>query len=105
MRANLDASHGLVFSQRVLLALVGAGLTRDEAYRLVQRHALEAWDEGRDFRELVAGDPEISDRLGPEALAAAFDLDAALAHVDVLFERLHALTDRISERKEDAVHA
>jgi adenylosuccinate lyase len=105
MRANLDASRGLVFSQRVLLALIGAGLTRDEAYRLVQRHALEAWDDDRDFRELVAGDPEISDRLGPEALAAAFDLEEALAHVDVLFERLHALADRISERKEDAVHA
>jgi adenylosuccinate lyase len=105
MRRNLDASHGLVFSQRVLLALVGAGLTRDEAYRLVQRHALEAWDEDRDFRELVAGDPEIAERLGPDALAAAFDLADALAHVDVLFERLLALADRISERKEEVVHA
>src|ERR671918_2497658 len=105
MRRNLDASHGLVFSQRVLLALVGAGLTRDEAYRLVQRHALEAWDQDRDFRELVAGDPEIAERLGPEALTAAFDLEDALAHVDVLFERLLALADRMSERKEEAVHA
>ena len=105
MRRNLDASHGLVFSQRVLLALVGAGLTRDEAYALVQRHALEAWDEDRDFRELVAGDPEIAERLGPDALAAAFDLADALAHVDVLFERLLALADRISERKEEVVHA
>ena len=60
MRRNLDASHGLVFSQRVLLALVEAGLARDEAYRLVQRNALRAWDEERDFRELVAADPEIA---------------------------------------------
>jgi adenylosuccinate lyase len=105
MRRNLDASRGLAFSQRVLLALVAAGLTRDEAYRLVQRHALAAWDEERDFRELVAADPQIADHVGAEALAEAFDLDDALAHVDVLFERLGALADRIADRKEEAVHA
>ena len=55
MRANLEASHGLFFSQRVLLALVEGGLPRDEAYRLVQGHALRAWDEGLDFRALVEG--------------------------------------------------
>ncbi|MGH3035693.1 MAG: adenylosuccinate lyase [Gaiellaceae bacterium] len=105
MRRNLDASHGLVFSQRVLLALVAAGLARDDAYRLVQRHALVAWDEQRDFRELLARDDEIADRLGPAALAEAFDLGAALAHVDVLFERLAALADRVADRKEETVHA
>ncbi len=92
MRRNLDASHGLVFSQRVLLALVASGLERDDAYRLVQRHALRAWDEERDFRDLVATDPEITSRLGEAALADAFDLEEALRHVDVLFERLGALT-------------
>jgi adenylosuccinate lyase len=105
MRRNLDASHGLVFSQRVLLALVASGLSRDEAYRLVQRNALAAWDEERDFRELVASDPEIAARLDPEALAAAFDLGDALRHLDVLFERLGALAERARERKEEAVHA
>ena len=105
MRRNLDASHGLVFSQRVLLALVAAGLTRDDAYRLVQRNALAAWDEERDFRELVAADPEIAARLDAEALAEAFDLRDALRHVDVLFERLAALAERTRERKEEAVHA
>ena len=105
MRRNLDASHGLVFSQRVLLALVAAGLTRDDAYRLVQRNALAAWDEERDFRELVAADPEIAARLDAEALAEAFDLRDALRHVDVLFERLTALAERTRERKEEAVHA
>ena len=55
MRENLDASHGLYFSQRLLLALVESGLARDEAYRLVQRHAMRAWDEGLDFPDLVAG--------------------------------------------------
>jgi adenylosuccinate lyase len=92
MRRNLDASHGLVFSQRVLLALVESGLTRDEAYRLVQRSALQAWDEETDFRMLVESDPEIAGRLGAEGIAAAFDLDDALRHIDVLFERLAALT-------------
>jgi len=101
MRANLDSSRGLVFSQRVLLALVEAGLARDEAYRLVQRNALRAWDEELDFRTLVEADPDIAARLDREALAGAFDLRAALRSVDVLFERLAAL----SAPKEDPVHA
>jgi adenylosuccinate lyase len=105
MRRNLDASHGLVFSQRVLLALVAAGLARDEAYRLVQRNALAAWDEGGDFHELVAADPDITAHIDATALAEAFDLGRALEHVDVLFERLGALADRIADRKEEAVHA
>ena len=101
MRANLDSSRGLVFSQRVLLALVEAGLARDEAYRLVQRNALRAWDEELGFRTLVEADPDIAARLDREALAGAFDLRAALRSVDVLFERLAAL----SAPKEDPVHA
>jgi adenylosuccinate lyase len=105
MRRNLDASHGLVFSQRVLLALVEAGLSRDEAYGLVQRNALAAWDEERDFRALVSADPEIRSRLDETALADAFDLGAALRHVDILFERLAALAEKTRERKEEAVHA
>jgi len=99
MRRNLDASHGLVFSQRVLLALVESGLARDEAYRLVQRNALRAWDEETDFRALVEADEEVADRLRAEGIAAAFDLDEALRHVDVLFERLAALTTE----KEEAI--
>ena len=105
MRRNLDASHGLVFSQRVLLALVASGLSRDEAYRLVQRNALAAWEEERDFRELLAADSEVGAALDADALAEAFDLADALRHVDVLFERLAALSERIAERKEEAVHA
>ena len=97
MRSNLEASHGLVFSQRVLTALVGGGLARDEAYRLVQRHAMRAWEEGLGFRELVESDPEIAPRLDP----SVFDLADALKHVDVLFERLATLTTR----REEAVHA
>src|SRR5207248_9352349 len=87
MRRNIDASHGLVFSHRLLLALVGAGLDRGEAYRIVQRHSMQAWDEERDFRELVFADPEISSRLDAAALESVSDLDATVQHVDAAFER------------------
>src|SRR5438132_1638038 len=100
MRRNLDASHGLFFSHRLLLALVESGLGRDEAYRAVQRHAMQAWEEERDFRGLVAADSEFAGRLPPDALEAVFDLKASVRHVDVVFERLHALV-----QKEEAVHA
>ena len=96
MRRNLDASHGLVFSHRLLLALVEAGVPRDEAYRLVQRHAMRAWEEERDFRTLVAADSDISSRV---ELDAVFDLDATVRHLDTVFERLGALV-----RKEEPVH-
>jgi adenylosuccinate lyase len=101
MRRNLDSSHGLVFSQQVLLALVGAGLSRDDAYRLVQRNALRAWDEERDFRELLESDEEIAGRLDPSVFDRAFDLGEALHHVGAIFERLAALTTS----KEETVHA
>jgi adenylosuccinate lyase len=100
MRRNLEASHGLFFSHRLLLALVDAGLARDEAYRLVQRNAMRAWEEERDFRELVRADPDITARLDADALDAVFDLDATVRHVDTVFDRLHALV-----RREEPVHA
>ena len=88
MRANLDASGGLFFSQRLLLALVDSGLPRDDAYRLVQRHAMRAWEEGLDFRALVQEDPEIAGRVD---LDEVFDLSPYTAHVDIVFERLAIL--------------
>jgi adenylosuccinate lyase len=91
MRVNLGASHGLVFSHRLLLALVETGLPRDQAYRFVQRAAMTAWDEEQDFRGLVEADPRIAERLDAQALDAVFDLDTAVQHVDTVFERLHAL--------------
>jgi adenylosuccinate lyase len=97
MRRNLEQSHGLFYSQRLLLALVEAGLPRDVAYRLVQGHALRAWDEERDLRGLVAADPEIAGRVD---LDSVFDPAAFTRHVDAIFERLHVLT-----RKESEVHA
>ena len=97
MRRNLESSHGLVFSHRLLLALVDTGLARDDAYRLVQRHAMRAWEEETDFAELVRGDPEIAGRVDLEAV---FDLEATVRHVDTVFDRLHALA-----QKEVPVHA
>ncbi len=94
MRRNLDASFGLVFSPRLLDALVASGLERDRAYRLVQGHALRAWEEELDFRALVEADPGIAGQLGAGGIARAFDLEAALAHVDTIFERLEALVAR-----------
>ena len=89
MRANLEATRGLHFSQAVLLALVESGLPRDDAYRLVQEHASRAWDEGLDFRALVEGDARIAERIDPDAV---FDLSVYTRHVDAVFDRLHALT-------------
>jgi len=96
MLENLASSHGLYFSQRLLLALVESGLSRDEAYRLVQRHAMQAWDEGVDFRGLVDADAEIAGRAD---LDAVFDPGAYTAHVDVVFDRLRAL---VTTRREGA---
>src|SRR5207342_3667771 len=87
MRANLEATGGLFFSQRLLLALVESGLAREDAYRLVQRHAMRAWDEGLDFRDLVRGDSEIAGRVD---LDDVFDLRAYTRHVDEVFGRVRA---------------
>jgi len=97
MRRNLEASHGLVFSHRLLLALVESGLARDEAYRLVQEHAMRAWEEERDFGELVRADPAIAGRVDLDSI---FDLDSTVRHVDAVFERLRTLIP-----KEEPVHA
>ena len=75
MREVLESSHGLVYSQRVLLALVDSGLTREEAYTLVQRNGLAAWDGGRPFLELLSEDDEVTARIDGDALANLFDPD------------------------------
>ena len=98
MRVNLDSSHGLVFSQGVLLALVQAGLSRDEAYRIVQESAMRAWDEGTDFRTLLQCEPTVA-LLEPSALDAAFDLERSLTNIGAVFEALDALADSmVTER-------
>ena len=97
MRQNLEGTRGLIFSHRLLLALVDAGLPRDEAYRLVQEHAMRAWEEEADFRALVRADPAIAGRVD---LASVFDLEASIRHLDTVFDRLRALT-----AKEEPIHA
>ncbi len=87
MRANLESGGGLVFSQRVLLALTEAGLARDEAYLVVQEHALTAVDGGRSFRDGLAADPVVSEKLSPEALSACFELESFLSRVDAIYAR------------------
>jgi adenylosuccinate lyase len=86
MLENLERSFGLVFSQPVLLALVASGLTRDQAYRIVQRHAMAAWEEGKPFRTLLESDPEVT--MSADALDEAFSLERALAHTDRVFDAL-----------------
>ena len=88
MQANLAASGGLVFSEAVLLALVDAGLTREEAYARVQAAAMQALAGGADFRAKLSSDPEVSRRLPAEVLARCFDLEHALRHCDALFDRV-----------------
>jgi adenylosuccinate lyase len=91
MLANLELSHGLVFSQPVLLALVQSGLGRDEAYGIVQETAARAWSEGVSFRELLEADPRVA--LKPDALDDAFDLRRSLQHSDAVFDALDALME------------
>jgi adenylosuccinate lyase len=87
MRENLQVGGGLAFSQNVLLALVDAGMPRDEAYAIVQSAAATAWDEGASFRDLVAADPRVAERIG-DRLDELFDTGRALRNLDVVFDRL-----------------
>lgn len=89
MRTNLDSSYGLVFSQPVLLALVEAGHTRDDAYRIVQSAAMQSWEQRRSFRSLI--EAEVHGRLTAEQLDEAFDLQRSLRHVDRVFAALDEL--------------
>jgi adenylosuccinate lyase len=88
MLANIDRFRGLVMSQRVLLALTQAGLSREEAYRLVQRNAMKVWEQGADFKEELLGDPEVTAALPPAEIEEKFDLGYHLKHVDTIFARV-----------------
>jgi adenylosuccinate lyase len=89
MRRNMNLYGGVVFSQRVLLALVESGLSREEAYRIVQRHAHRAWNtEGGNFRAALEADPEVTGRLTAEQLEDCFSTDLHQANLDVIWERL-----------------
>jgi adenylosuccinate lyase len=87
MRENLELTRGLAFSGTLLLALAEKDLSREQAYALVQRHAMETWDHGGEYRERILSDPEITAVLSKEEIDRAFSLEEALRHVDAIFER------------------
>ena len=88
MLRNLESTGGLIFSGQLLLDLAESGMSREDAYRLVQSHAMRAWREELIFRDLVAHDTEITKRLSPERLARTFDLERQLRNVDAIFDRV-----------------
>jgi adenylosuccinate lyase len=88
MLANMNKFPGLVMSQRVLLALTQAGVSREDAYRLVQRNALKVWETGVDFRTELLGDPEVTAALSPAEIDEKFDLGYHTKHVDTIFARV-----------------
>jgi adenylosuccinate lyase len=88
MLKNLESTSGLVFSGQLLLDLAEHGMSREDAYRLVQKHAMRAWKEDLDFRELVMSDPEITSRVPKKQIEQAFELRRQLSNVDKIFERV-----------------
>ncbi|MGP3722962.1 adenylosuccinate lyase [Cereibacter sphaeroides] len=88
MLKNMNKFRGLVMSQRVLLALTQAGVSREDAYRLVQRNAMKVWEQGRDFKEELLADPEVTAALSPAEIEEKFDLGYHLKHVDTIFARV-----------------
>jgi len=100
MRQNLESSGGLVFSGQLLLDLVEHGVSREDAYRMVQRHAMRAWQEGKNFRELVLKDKDITKRVPRAQVERAFDLERQLRNVDKIFDRVFSVSaERLKRRR------
>jgi adenylosuccinate lyase len=93
MLENLNATRGLIFSGQLLLALTRAGVSRETAYVWVQRSAMKVWDEGGDFKSLVAADPDITAHLTREQIDSAFSLDTYLRNVDKVYSRVFSMAD------------
>ena len=88
MRINLESTHGLIFSGQLLLDLVEHGMTRENAYRLVQGHAMRSWKEGLNFRDEILADKEITSKVPRKQIEYAFDLPRQLKNVDKIFARV-----------------
>lgn len=88
MLANLQMTKGAIFSQMVLLKLIERGISREEAYAIVQRNAMRSWEEGIEFREMLMKDGEVTSRLNPDDLTEAFQIKNFLKHVDFIFNRV-----------------
>jgi adenylosuccinate lyase len=91
MRRNLELTHGLIYSEGVMLALVDKGLSREEAYALVQRRAMESWRTGEELRSLLAADAEVTAHLSPEDLDRCFDLESQTRRLEKVFNSLQSL--------------
>jgi len=88
MKRNMDLSLGLIYSQQVMLALVDKGLSREEAYNIVQPLAMEAWEKQKSFLPIVLAASEVGNWLSPEEVKACFDYNRHLKHLDLIFSRL-----------------
>jgi adenylosuccinate lyase len=99
MRANLESTRGLIFSGQLLLDLVEHGVSREDAYRLVQAHAMRAWKQNLDFQQLVLADKEITGRVPRKQIEHAFDLSRQLKNVDKIFARVFGTTAKPSSRR------
>jgi adenylosuccinate lyase len=88
MLKNLDRTHGLIFSQSVLLALTNSGMKREDAYRIVQASAMDVWQSGKDFKATLQANAEVMKALGASGLDPIFDLNKSIRHVDFIFERV-----------------
>jgi adenylosuccinate lyase len=97
MRENLARSHGVVFSGTVLLELARRDVSREQAYEWVQRNAMRAFAEQRDFKELLLDDPDVRKVLEPADIERAFDLEEQFQHVDAVFDRVFARAGRTAD--------
>jgi adenylosuccinate lyase len=88
MLANLDMTHGVIFSQMVLLKLIEKGMSREAAYAVVQKHAMRSWEEGRPFRQLLLKDRDVMACMTQREIDAVFDVNNFLGRIDFIFERV-----------------
>ena len=93
MRKNLDKTRGMLFSERILLELVEKGLTREEAYKLVQGNAMKVWETGADFRETLLADPDVAARLSEQEIDNCFNMEHHLRFVDEIYQRVGLASD------------
>jgi adenylosuccinate lyase len=99
MRANLESTRGLIFSGQLLLDLVEHGVSREDAYRLVQSHAMRAWKENLDFHQLVLADKEVTGKVPRKQIEYAFDLPRQLKNVDKIFARVFPQKKKVVAKK------
>ena len=103
MKENLESTGGLVFSGQLLLDLVEHGVSREDAYRVVQRNAMRAWKEGLNFRELILADTDITSRLSREQINQAFDLQRQLRNIDKIFARVFSGKESSAAERKSAL--